>query len=177
MTDLTWYIFRTEPQYEFKAEETLGRAGFVAFVPREYTHVKRRRGGNRSIALRKHPRMPGYIIVGIEGQPNWFQLFDQRQGFGSTLKSVVGIGGLPEPVSNEAINRLQREQGEFIPHRSSVPTRRDIRPGQTAEVITGPYRGSQGKIDNIRGGVATIMMQMFGTEMPVAMPVANIDAA
>lgn len=174
MSNLTWYIFRTEPQREFAAEEALGRAGLAAMVPREYTSQIRRHGPRREARLKRQPRMSGYILVGFDGPVNWFRLFDQREGFGGTVFSVLGRNGIPAEVPPAVMSKIQRDNSELSPSGSG---RKNFAVGYEATITHGAHAGYSGKVVDIKGDLVSFVQPWLGSDRLFTTTLDKVAAA
>ena len=172
---MSWYIFRTLPQCEFDAETALRTRGIGAFVPRETRLLKRR--GQNEFRPKDYPRMPSYIAVELGDNPNWWWVFDGRDGLGFHLRGVIGRDGKPAPVPAENLDRLlELSQGHYIPHTHSAPTRKGLAVGDNVRVIAGPWIGWESKIDEIGSSTCHLLVELFARPTRISIPVEALQA-
>lgn len=169
MSTLTWYLFRTEPQKEFLAENILTRQGYPAFVPRETKWVKRR--GRHRIEEKTYALVNGYIAMGFREPVNWLDVFRHR-----FLIGVVGWDGQPRPISAQGMARLRKLSETAIPARAAPTGRLAIRVGEVATVRHGPLAGYEGRVVEIDRTVAW-MQDLFGNAGKISVPLDNLAAA
>ena len=97
-----WYVIQTKPKEESKAESYLSTKGVEIINPLMETFNARH--GRMSKELK--PLFPGYI----------FGHFDLHQDYplvrwGRGVKCVLGFGGYPIPLSDEAIEIIKNRLG------------------------------------------------------------------
>lgn len=72
MTDLVWYVVRTEPRREKEAARGLADLGHEVYLPMStrWARLRRRHGPGRRTRVRS-PAFPGYLFLGVAGLPDW----------------------------------------------------------------------------------------------------------
>lgn len=154
---MTWYALKTQPQKEFAAARILQRLGFTVFLPIEEKSRRARRVDRKRIVC-PYPMMRSYVFCAFEGHPPWLRIARLN-----VIIGVVGFDGRPAPISDLAIVKLMAISGQAIPHRRSVNTHKALKPGDNAEIISGPFIGTIVKVVGLKGRKAKIMMELFGS--------------
>lgn len=146
----------------FLPELLLKRAGFEVFLPvKKVLRIKNR------FTKEKHwvavPLLADWMFVGWPvGESRWMELM----GF-DVVAGVMGTGGRPIQMSDVTVMRLMRQYGG---HRVKgqvkrrVVDRHSFNSGQVARVVEGPFEDFDFMIDEIRGGMAKGMINIFGRE-------------
>ena len=109
VTLTTWYALTVMPRREFDAAASLGRRGYVAYVPM----VRLFRGVNRYVRkkrLRSFALMPGYVFLGSESAPEWHQVLCARY-----VRGVISVDAEPMRVPLAEMEGLKNREagGEF----------------------------------------------------------------
>lgn len=176
--NLHWYALRAPANKELATAETLARRGYSCLVPTEtkFRRANRYAKRKREIIL---PIFPRYVFCGFaERTPPWYDVFRLP-----LVQGVVSIttDGEPSEMRRAAITDLIRVYGTD-PHRAPRPeqhmrTHREFSVGQTVTITDGAYADRTVIVDRIQGHTAEIMLPLFGTEMPVTIPLAFLEAA
>jgi transcriptional antiterminator RfaH len=123
-----WFVARTKPNGEFRAQQNLARQGFRTFLPQEERQQKRAR---REVIVYR-PMFPSYIFVAIDlTAPRWTSV---NSTFGVT-RLVPGADGQPGRMPRGAIDSLLSrtdEQGRLLP-----PEALEI--GSDMRIVRGPF--------------------------------------
>ena len=164
---MTWYAYRTAPRREFAVEEILRRHGLDVLCPVE---TKWKRQGRKKIPT-DYPMLPRYLFAA--GADPWAVC---RALVNRGIVGVVSIDGRPAAIPEASIHRLARMSGG-VARSSQAKVHKAFVVGDTAEIVIGPYRGHLVEIKNIKGRAATILLKMFGSEMPVEIGVDQLEAA
>ena len=93
-----WYVIQTKPKKETEAESYLLTKGVEAFNPLMETFALR--SGRMSKELK--PLFPGYIFGKFDLDEN-YPLVRWARG----VKKVLGFGGYPTPISEEAVEIIK----------------------------------------------------------------------
>lgn len=172
---LLWYALLTPPGREFVAQKILRRYGLRTFVPirREW---RRKNKFVKTKELHSYPVAPRYVFAGFQRRvPLWFDLFNLP-----VISGVVGLEGEPSPIRGEAMSRLiQKTAGGLNAPavQKFMRTHHEFAVGQTVEVIDGPFEGRKVPVVAIRGARASLMLQLFGAEMEIELPMDILQAA
>lgn len=157
-----WYCFRVEPQREMAVKQILRRCGFRAEVPTETKWKRQNRYQKRRPV--EYPKLVGYVLVEFEKEPPWYWLFHELR----CVKSVVGMGGQPTPISSTCIGKLGR---------AMTDTRKSFAVGQRARIADGSFEGYEGRVEAIRGEKARMVLEFLGSVREIEIAVDVLEAA
>lgn len=171
---LSWFLVRVPSGKEIAAERILDDDGQIAFVPCERKFARANRTVKRRQELR-FPLIPGYILVGLprgEARPDlgidghdWGRLFRFK-----IVGQVVGHEGRPVRVPFGQIVPLLRRQYDF-------KTASTIEEGGRAQILEGPFEGHVSEIRAIKGGMATMILNLFGCDREVEVALTQLGRA
>lgn len=163
-----WYLLRTKPAAESRAEVHLGRQGYVAYAPRLVLPQLRRGRWLDHVV----PLFPGYLFLRLD---------EGRQPL-APVRSTVGVarivrfGGeyaiVPESVIRDLRARADPSTGL---HRLRLPDK--LAPGAGVRVVAGPFAGLDGIFERECGDErAIILLSVLGQAASVRVPVSNLAA-
>lgn len=156
-----WYALHTYSGYENVARENLlavipkfnlQNRIFDIVIPMET--VVEEKNGKKKLVERKS--MPCYIFVKmIYGDDLWHAVINTRG-----ITGFVGPNARALPLTEEEVRKNKLEKIKVEAHLSV---------GDKVEVIDGPLEGTIGTVQsvNAEGGLATVIVEMFGREAPV----------
>ncbi|GGD30883.1 transcription termination/antitermination protein NusG [Aureimonas glaciei] len=173
MSDLRWYVLRSNPNCEDRAQASLEAAGFVSFIPKY--RRERRHKRTKEWLIKEYPLFSRYLFLGLEpGREHWGQV---RKCDG--VESAVNINGTPLRVSAHEIQQVIDAQatGEFDDlRRSSV--KRPHAAGDLIYIESGPFAGFHANVTSLKGKRAIeVMIQIFGRETAVSLEEKQVRAA
>ena len=159
-----WYIIQTFTGQEDKAkkalEQTISDEGlkdrvFQVLVPVE--DVVEIKGGKRVERVNK--MFPGYVFLDMVLDDTTWYMIRQTNGVARFIGSKVQ----PTPVSEKEMQRVLKQLGKQ--ERLEVSFER----GEGVRVISGPFRGYTGTIDEINAekGKMKVLINIFGRDTPV----------
>lgn len=171
--DRKWYVIHTYSGYENKVKANLEKRVtsmnmedkiFRVMVPmEERMEIK---NGKKKITKKKI--FPGYVLVEmIVSDDSWYVV---RNTPGVT--GFVGSGSRPTPLLDEEVQNILKQLGVEQPKPQI-----DIAEGDTVKVISGPFVGFVGVIDeiNLEKGKVRVLVSMFGRETPLELEFGQID--
>lgn len=172
--ELHWFLVRVPSTKEFVLERILDDNGVIAFVPIE-RRFNRQNGYAKKRKELRFPLMPGYLLVGFV-QPTeaaWATVLRF-----SLVRGVIGNQGQPVRVpSVQIVQMLQRHTAkEFIAPRAGkwMRSSRDFVPGDTVEVLDGPFAGQIFELSAVKGDSAVMVVEMFGGEKKMSVPLSGL---
>lgn len=167
-----WYILHVFTGYEEKVKiaiemkiQELGLQNKVykVLIPEEdVIEVK----NNRRVERRKK-MFPGYVFMNMEQDDDaWYQV---RRIHG--VAKFVGAE-FPEPVPEKDVLRILRQTGENV-----KKVEIDFEIGESVKVISGPFRGYVGEINEIHPerGKVKVMISIFGRSTPMELDFDQIE--
>lgn len=159
-----WYVIQTFTGQEDKAKKALDQTiideglkdrVFQVLVPVE--DVVEIKGGKRVERVNK--MFPGYVFLDMVLDDTTWYLIRQTNGVARFIGSKVQ----PTPVSEKEMQRVLKQLGKQ--ERLEVSFER----GEGVRVISGPFRGYTGSIDEINPekGKMKVLINIFGRDTPV----------
>lgn len=122
-----WYVIQTKPKKEEEATSYLSTKGVNIFSPLLETFTTKNAGVTKGMK----PLFPGYI----------FGKFDLEQNYplvrwGKGVKCVLGLGGYPTPIPEEAVEIIRERTDD----RGVVRMKQNFRPNEVVRIKTGPLK-------------------------------------
>lgn len=138
-----WYAVYTRSRHEKSAADLLQRKHIETFLP-VYETVHRWKNGDHRVQL---PLFPGYAFVRIALRDRLHVL--KVPG----VVRMVGFDGMPVPLDEEDISRLQRALSagvKAVPHPY-------LRIGRRARITAGPLAGREGILVRRKGTLSVVL--------------------
>ncbi len=170
-----WYILQCYSGQEYKVKSRIEKfiednvfKGKVSqiFIPEEETiEIKENKRIERTVKV-----YPGYVFVEMEEDVEiWFQL---RKIPG--VSKFIGPKNMPTPVTQAEILRVLRKTEEKV---KKIEV--DLEKGEVVKIISGPFRGYSGPIDEIYAekGKLKALISIFGRETPVELDFNQVEKA
>lgn len=171
-----WYALVTAPKREFIAALLLGRMGLLVVNPVEL--VERRLNRYRKVTGRRpRPLLTSMVLCGFDpevdldvaGVPPWLHVLNI-----SVIAGVVGMRGVPVPISADAVLQLDAasgRQGQL--RRPPLPARPAFVPrvGQTVRFVDGMFRGYEGRVIEPANENVRVQLGLLGKEAEITVPV------
>lgn len=163
MSEYLFYMFRVESQKERAVCRILRGRGYHAIVPM----TMRSRRANGSGGGKREPTYsvaaPGYVFVARDRhQPDLHELFRFR-----AVRSVVGFSGEPAGIEADVMDAwcghlLEASKPKPVP---------GLKSGDKVHLTRGVFDGFPAVVQSVRGGVASVIVQLFGqpTEAKIAL--------
>jgi transcriptional antiterminator NusG len=160
-----WYVIHTYSGYENKVKANLEKRVtsmhmedkiFQVLVPTE--EAIEFKDGKRKRVRKKI--FPGYVLVEmINTDESWYVV---RNTPGVT--GFVSSGSRPVPLLESEVRSILRQMG-LLAERPRV----DLEIGQPVRVITGPFSGFPGTVEEVHPdrGKLRVLLNMFGRDTPV----------
>ena len=167
-----WYVIHTYSGYENKVKANLEKRVqsmhmedkiFQVLVPTE-EEVEFKDGKRRRV---RKKIFPGYVMVEmINTDDSWYVV---RNTPGVT--GFVSSGTRPVPLQEREVRSILRQIGLV-----TEKVRSDIAIGQPIKVITGPFSGFGGEVEEVHPerGKLRVRINMFGRETPVELDFEQI---
>lgn len=172
--DLTWYAVRVPPMKEFTAEKILKKRGYAVMCPLLQYRGRINRKVRKQTDLER-PLLPGYVLVGFYGPPDWFKFFQ----IGKTTQIVSGVVSF-----NNRAAPIPKKSMDWVASMRRTTTVRIIdvkkhqaghlKPGTTVKVTDGPFAGQMVKIQSTKGASAKVLMKLFNGETLTDISVDNL---
>ncbi len=163
--DICWYLIRTRPRQELRAEANLNAYGVETLAPKVHDpHASADSANDRAT-----PLFPGYIFVRFDPATLLSKVRNTRG-----VRSVVGFGEGATPVEDTVIALIQsRVRGDGFVH-VGAPKR-----GETVEIVAGPLRSLHGIFERELHAPqrVLILLSAIGGQTRVQVPRTFIRAA
>jgi transcriptional antiterminator RfaH len=151
-----WYVVRTQPHCEAKAERQLTNQNFRTFLPR---FLKSRRHARKFETIRA-PLFPGYLFVILDLARDRWRSVNGTYGVDRLLTQA----GAPEPVPHGLVEQLLTA----IDAEGVVRLRSNLQDGQMVRVSAGPFADLVGRLQQLDdSGRVRILLEVLGGEVPV----------
>lgn len=160
-----WYAIHTYSGYEENVCDALKQRIetmdmqekiFGVLVPKE-KKIKIKNGKRR---MTEEKIFPGYVLVEmIVTDDSWYVVRNTPN-----VTGFIGTGTTPTPIAQEEIDALMKRVGTAEPE-----FKVDVSKGDTVAISDGPFKGQQGKVDEIDEGRGKIrvLVSLFGRETPL----------
>jgi transcriptional antiterminator NusG len=171
LDDGKWYVIHTYSGYENKVADKIQMLiekkkdpdVFGVMVPMEkHTEIK-----NNARVVKERKVLPGYVLVKMNITPSSWYLIRNTNG----VTGFVGPGSKPVPLS-------KREVAQFgVREKVSEDAPLDVNPGDTIEIIYGPFAGFAADVEEVDQDKRTVkgMITMFGRETQVEISFDDIE--
>lgn len=124
---LNWYVIQTKPKKEEEAAGYLSPRGVEIFSPLLETFTSR----NGRVSKELKPLFPGYIFGKFDLETNY-----PLVRWGRGVKCVLGFGGYPVPVSEEAVGIIK---GRVDPG-NIIRVKQEFNPSDPVRIKAGPFK-------------------------------------
>ena len=161
-----WFLVRTLPRCEAKAQFHLGAQGFATFLPQFLKTVRHA----RQLRTVRAPLFPGYIFVILDlTRDRWLSI---RSTVG--VSSLITCDGRPLSVPHGITEALIQQTDPSNVTRMDV----DLVEGQAVRVLTGPFANLVGKLEKLNpSGRVRILLQLMGSDVPVSVDRSALSRA
>ena len=162
MHELRWYLVQCKPNAAQIAVRNLENQSFASFLPQQ--EITKRKG--RIFKRQIRPLFPGYLFVQLcPDQGPWRQVNNTRG-----VARLVCLGAEPSVVPNEIVDALMaRCVKQSISHRTSETQSSQLRAGNQARVIQGPFSEFIATISEIEpNNRINILIEVMGKTTKVA---------
>ena len=163
-----WYVARTHPHAEAKAQAHLHRQGFATYLPR---YLKKRRHARRFDTVQA-PLFPCYLFVAIDiHQQRW-----------RSISSTVGVshlvcnGDRPTPVAGSVIESLRAR--EDVGGLVQLPERSRFAAGDKVRLLDGAFVDCIGLFEGMRDSErVAVLLDLLGRRVRVVLDGGSLAAA
>lgn len=166
-----WFAIRVMTGCEQAVENVLRNYSIEALVPMRKGKTWGRRG--RKMEGRPMPVIHGYVLVRF--MPDAYSMkaicsVDKVLGF-------LRAGEEAKRINHSEVKRFyQRAMAGEYDWKGSAPT---FRKGEKVRIIDGPFEGNTTEIvtpnDHGKSDTVVVLVSMFGTDLPVTLPLAMIE--
>lgn len=161
-----WYVARSLPRQEARAEFHLLRQGFPVFLPRATKTVRHA----RKLRTVKSPIFPSYMFVVLDIDRDQWRSVNGTSG----VSSLIMQGETPQPVPGGVVENLL----DLTDEEGLVCFDRNLRQGQPVRVVTGPFANAIGTLDRIDpNGRVRVLLDIMKGKVPTYLDRAALEAA
>jgi transcriptional antiterminator RfaH len=164
--DERWYVVRSAPRQEARAEFQLLLQGFRTFMPRmtkTVRHARKLRTVNSAV-------FPTYMFVMLDaGRDRWRSV---NGTFG--VASLIMGGETPQPVPFGVVEQLL----DYTEDDGLLRLDRDLREGQSVRVVSGPFANAFGRLERLdANGRVRVLLDIMGGKVPAVIDRSALEAA
>ena len=168
-----WFAIHTYSGYEENVATNLRRRIatlgmddkiFNVIVPTE-KKIKIKNGKRKVV---EEKIFPGYVLVEmVVTDDSWYVVRNTPN-----VTGFIGTGTTPSPLSDEELKHLMKRMGTAEEPTISI----DIQPGMAVKLGDGPFKGFEGKVNEIDGarGKVKVLVSMFGRETPLELDFTQV---
>ncbi len=171
-----WYVVNTYSGHESKVKEKLemrtesmGMQDYIFRVIIPETTVVEVKDGVKKEKVKK--MFPGYVLVEMIMSDEAWYIVRNTPGVTGFIGSS-GRGAKPTPLKPAEIDRILASMGM-----TRIDAETELAKGDTVSITDGPFKGMQGKIDNIdtETNRLTVLIDLFGQETPVEVELYQVS--
>lgn len=161
-----WYVVRSLPRQEARAEFQLLRQGFPVFFPRAMKTVRHA----RKLRMVKGSVFPTYMFVVLDiGRDRWRSV----NGTGG-VASLIMQGDAPQPVPVGVVENLL----ELVDEGGMVRLDRNLREGQKVRVVAGVFANAIGVLERLdANGRVRVLLDIMNGKVPALLDRLALEAA
>lgn len=161
-----WYVVRSLPRQEARAEFQLLRQGFAVFSPRAIKTVRHA----RKLRMVKGSVFPTYMFVVLDvGRDRWRSV----NGTGG-VASLIMQGDAPQPVPVGIVENLL----DLMDEAGMVRLDRNLREGQKVRVAAGVFANAIGVLERLdANGRVRVLLDIMNGKVPALLDRLALEAA
>lgn len=147
-----WYVVRSLPRQEARAEFQLLRQGFPVFFPRAIKTVRHA----RKLHMVKSSVFPTYMFVVLDVERDRWRSVNGTSG----VASLIMRGETPQPVPVGVVENLL----DLVDEDGMVRLDDNLREGQAVRIVAGPFASAIGVLERLdaNGRVRVLLNIMNG---------------
>lgn len=161
-----WYVVRSLPRQEAKAQFHLSRQDFSVFLPLMTKTVRHA----RQLRTVRSAIFPSYMFVALDlGRDRWRSVNGT-----SGVASLIMAHEAPEPVPVGVVEQLL----DHLDDDGLVRFDRDLREGQSVRVASGPFASAVGCLERLdANGRVRVLLDIMGGKVPALLDRSALEAA
>jgi len=162
VSDLRWYVIRTEPRAEYLAANELERDGFEIFFPRLKTPEPRR-------AHYDTPLFPGYMFIRCDPDDEGWPSFRPAHRVSGWVRLGGEVPSVPDEVVTNLVQRLESVN-------SGTGFWRRYRAGEKVNVVSRSIQGLAEVVEEPKSPRArvTVLIEFMGRLVQAKIPWQNL---
>lgn len=161
-----WYVVRSLPRQEARAEFQLNRQGFPVFFPRVVKTVRHA----RKLRMAQSAVFPTYMFVALDvDRDRWRSV----NGTGGVASLIMGAER-PQPVPVGVVENLL----DLMDDEGMVRFDRNLCEGQVVRVISGPFASAIGVLERLdANGRVRVLLDIMSGKVPAHLDRSALEAA
>ncbi len=161
-----WYVVRSLPRQEARAEFQLLRQGFPVFFPRATKTVRHA----RKLRMVKGAVFPTYMFVVLDVERDRWRSVNGTGG----VASLIMQGDTPQPVPVGVVENLL----DLLDEEGMVRLDRNLREGQTVRVVAGAFANAIGVLERLdANGRVRVLLDIMNGKVPAHLDRLALEAA
>jgi transcription elongation factor/antiterminator RfaH len=161
-----WYVARSLPRQETRAQFQLLRQGFPVFLPLATKTVRHA----RKLRTVKSPVFPGYMFVVFAIDRDQWRSVNGTRG----VASLIMQGETPQPVPGGVVENLLRLTDEDGIVRFDC----NLRQGQPVRVVAGPFTSAIGILERLdANGRVRVLLDIMNGKVSAHLTRSALEAA
>ena len=165
-TGQRWYVVKTKPLNEERAQSYLEYHGLTTFLPwMETVHFKT----DKTIKKNK-PLFPSYIFAQFDLQQNY-----PLVKWGKGVNTILGFGKYPTPISDEVLSIIKNRSDE----KGIVKKAYNLTKSDSIRITSGPLKDLLGIFDRwvSDSGRVRILLNLIGYQPSVELHCSQLERA
>jgi transcription antitermination factor NusG len=161
-----WFVVRSLPRQELRAEIQLLNQGYRVFLPRAPKTVRH----SRRLRTVQSAIFPSYMFVILElGRDRWRSI---NGTFG--VSNLIMAGEVPKPVPLGVVEQLL----VHVDERGLISFDEKLRVGQSVRVTSGVFVNAIGCLERLdASGRVRVLLDIMGGKVPARLDRASLEAA
>ena len=161
-----WYVVRSLPRQEARAEFQLHLQGFRVFLPRMTRTVRHA----RKLRAVKGAVFPTYMFVVLDPARDRWRSVNGTFG----VASLIMANETPQPVPCGVVEHLL----DYTDDDGLLSVDRDLREGQSVRVASGPFANALGRLERLdANGRVRVLLDIMGGKVPAVLDRSTLEAA
>jgi transcription elongation factor/antiterminator RfaH len=161
-----WYVARSLPRQETRAEFQLLRQGFRVFLPRATKTVRHA----RKLRTVKSPVFPSYMFVVLDIDRDRWRSINGTSG----VARMIMQGETPQPVPGGVVENLLVLTDED----GTIHFDFNLRQGQPVRVVAGPFANAIGTLERLdANGRVRVLLDIMKGKVPAYLDRSALEAA
>lgn len=165
-TGLHWYVVRTKPRNEERAQSYLGQHGIETFLPWMETFKF-----NTGKSIKKFkPLFPNYLFAQFDLQQNY-----PLVKWGKGVNEILGFGKYPTPIADEVLSIIKSRTDE----KNIVKKAYNLNKNDRIRITSGPLKDLLGIFDRwvSDSGRVRILLNLIGYQPRVELHYSQVEKA
>ena len=152
-----WYVVRTQPHREFRAECQLSEQGFRCFLPTYWKTIRHA----RQFRTTKAAFFPGYLFIELSLSRDRWRSVNGTYG----VSGMIMEGDRPRPVPPGVVEALAAR----CTSSGLMSPADDLAIGRSVRVLSGPFSGCIGELLTLESsGRVQILLEIMGGRVSVS---------